>query len=122
MKKEGLLCFVYRADGRDCTNNGATAKAKEVVLMSADGPFEPSPDTPALYMAVWYGRLIACPVDLEKEYPKRRDVRGDCSIDHLGGFMFGGNYISTSDSRFSDCFRKRRMEGPYPIPVFDRKE
>lgn len=119
--KSGLLVHVLRSPLGDCTNGGVSSKKNGFTLMPGarktaayeGGPFQPSPDTPALYLAKWYGRLLACPEDFEASNGRSPDMRDDCSVNSLGGYMFGGNFIYSSDSRFP-C--------EYPIPIFDRKE
>jgi len=115
--EKGLMCFVLSARGLgDCTNGGLSSKFDAAVLIKNGeelGPFAPGAELPALYVANWYGRMIACPANLETLYPRARNTREDCSIEHLGGWMFGGNYIETSDSRFPN---------EYPIPIYDRRE
>jgi hypothetical protein len=114
MNAKGLLAWVYRTPGPDCTAGGITAKHNAVVLLGTDGSFEAKPDgPPGLYLARWYGRLIACPEDLERLYPKKHNSREDCSIESLGGWMVGGNFVYTCDSR---------MPGKAPIHVYDRRE
>jgi hypothetical protein len=106
---KGLLVNVYRAvDGRDCTNGGVTSTHAllTAVELGVDGPFEASNDRPAVHLGRWMGRLIAVPEDL----PRRADSHAFAS---LNGWMFGGNFIYTSDSRFP---------GESAVPVFDRRE
>lgn len=125
---KGLLVEVIRpASGYDATAGGVSSKAVHLVLVKNGaelGPFEPTPDSPALYLAKWCDRLVACPENLEEKYPPRprergsvrfSDVLGDRTIEYLGGWMFGGNFIYSSDGRFS------AVSG-YPIPIYDRKE
>lgn len=112
-RQAGLLCHVYRWRLGDCTNGGVSAGNDCFVLVGAEGPFEPNDRHPALYLARWYGRTIACPEDLEAAYPLRRNQRDDCSIEHPGCWMFGGNFIYSSDSRFPT---------KAPIAVYDRRE
>jgi len=114
MAEKGLLAWVYRSRALgDCTNGGITAKADRVVLIGTPGSFEPDAKAPALYLAKWYGRTIACPENLEARYPKRRNERDDCSIEHLGAWMFGGNFVYSSDARYPERA---------PIHVYDRRE
>ena len=122
--EKGLLVNVYRNSLGDCTNNGVSSKFNSLTLVSDEKGsqvFDAREDRPALYVAKWYGELIACPENLEATVANdcqehlKRIVREDSrsSIKHLNGWMFGGNFIYSSDSRFPD----RR-----PIAVFDRRE
>lgn len=117
---KGMLVFVLRSpDLGDCTNGGASSKATRFVLIGKGVPeiFAPSEASPALYLAKWYGRDVACPENIEERYPRREGQRDDCSVSHLGAWMAGGNYISTCDSRMSEL-----LGHSYPLPVYDRKE
>lgn len=123
---KGLLVSIYRSAGGDCTNGGVSSKADDAVLIKNGvelGPFSAESSPPALYLAKWCDRWIACPENLEVKHPPRprpgtRDVLrlGDRTIEYLGGWMFGGNFAYTSDSRFSVAV------GAYPIPIYDRRE
>lgn len=101
----GLPVYVLRhADGSDCTMNGASSKHNSFTLTSVDGvpvegPFEPSKESPEIRIVegAVRGRFHAVPV----------------SIPANVWSMAGGNYITTSDSRFP--FN-------YPVPIHDRVE
>lgn len=109
---KGLRVSVYRnaewGPGVDCTNGGISSKHNQFVLVGNGMPeiFEPREDAPAIRlikrrvmgMEFW----IAAPLDADT------DGRSAGSP-----YMFGGNFIYTSDSRFP-CRE--------PIKVFDRKE
>ena len=94
-----LMVWVYRSPGLgDCTNGGISARHDRLLLQCPDGPEEVAPgDERLLCLVDRGGHLHAEPVTR----PQGR----------MAGPMFGGNYISTSDSRFG---------APYPIPVHDR--
>jgi hypothetical protein len=104
--KRGLVVHVLRPSHGSSTNGGVTSKHHEFVLTGdgVEGPFEPTAELPELKLVRRrlggrYGEYLhAEPV----EKPS-----GMC------GPMFGGNYITSSDSRFP---------GIYPIPVHDRYE
>lgn len=94
------------ADGCDCTNGGVTSAkrgAKSVILLGVDGPRSES-DNPNEVCLTLVRRMIggreyihAVPAGISKHT------------------MFGGNFIFTSDSRFTSI-------SPYPIAVHDRVE
>lgn len=112
--EKGLLGFVYRNGKTDTTNGGVSSKHDQLVLVTQEAEiFEPSPDMPALYLAQWYGRTIACPQNLEADIGKVRSQRPDSSVDHLGCWMFGGNFVYSCDGRWPT---------KAPIPVYDRME
>jgi hypothetical protein len=108
---KGLMVHVLRsARLGDCTNGGVSSKVDAVVLVGPgiDPVFEAREDMPALYLGEYMGRKIVTPEPLNGRA--------------LGGvsgkwWMFGGNFIYSSDSRFA-CL----TPGAYPIPVYDRYE
>lgn len=108
----GLMVTILRpADGSDCTNGGVTGRHIHAVLVDAEGPFEPTPDMPGLRLV----RRTIC----GEPYLHAVPVDGPEGDDGLGprnvGPMFGGSFITSSDSRF-------RAVNAYPIPVHDRWE
>ena len=97
---KGLLVYILKNGSLgDCTNGGLSSKVDKAVLIGCGMPeiFEPSEDAPALYLKEWYGSYKAVP-----------------SLDD-SGYMFGGNYVETSDSRFSTICG-------HPIKIHDRQE
>lgn len=101
---KGLIVRVYKTDLGDATNGGPSSKFSSFTLIDPmiEGPFEPSDNIPELVLV-------------------RRQLGGSEYIHavpaSLAGkqTMFGGNFIYTSDSRFS-------VVSKYPIPVHDRIE
>lgn len=104
LPERGMLMFVYRTEGRDTTAGGVTYMHDKVVLVGKGVPqiATPSKDAPAVYLDERDGRYdpIARPVDMKQG----------------GTYMFGGNFIYTSDSRMSS------INGGHPIKVHDRFE
>jgi hypothetical protein len=110
---KGLLVTVYRNGGKgifdgDTTNGGISSKHDKFILVGdgVEEVFSATEDTPAIRLIKRriMGRefWIAAPLDAKFE-------------GEGGGFpyMFGGNFLYTSDSRFpSDA----------PIKIFDRLE
>lgn len=106
---QGLLVFTLRdASGVDCTNRGLSSKHAKFVLCGEGLPeiFEPSADSPALVLVNRQGfgmgkrgYWTAYTAD-ENGQPRRHG-------------MFGGNYVTTSDSR---------RPFTYPVPIHDRFE
>lgn len=104
--EKGLMVYVYRtATMPDCTNRGLTCLHNRLLLVG-NGPDTPREDLPALYPAYneTYKRFAAFPTKQGAE----SYTRG-----HHSGYMFGGNFIYTSDSRFPS---------KTPIAVHDRVE
>ena len=106
----GLIVSVYTNKSRDmdCTNNGVTNRFTRLCVDNVEGPFDPSDDCPAVVLTKGYMDGTAMLVPLE--------TRGKHS-------MFGGNYASTSDSRFGRAVEKitgNRFYGA--VAVHDRVE
>ena len=145
---KGLHCSIYRAASfPDCTNRGVTGSTvghKSVTLIGdgINGPFEPSEDSPAIWLdykldptSVIAGQLSIASVSWLRELGlvKKSGAQTECFaedwtskhrivnvvarvLDENGKprrGMFGGNYIQSSDSRFPTTA---------PIPVHDRFE
>lgn len=106
MPKSGMLVDIYRnADDYDCTNNGLSSKernAKRAILLDI-GPFEPKdhPEFPVFKID-------------RRDWPKN-SIRA-VPEDGPDGYMFGGNFLYSSDSRFA------KLNHGFPIPIHDRKE
>lgn len=103
---KALPVYVYRSPRLgDCTNGGISASSDRLLLICEDGFVDAKTDDPTLLRLV--KREFGGGVYLHAE-PVNPD-RGEKVL----GPMFGGNYVSTSDSRFPS---------DYPIPVHDRYE
>jgi hypothetical protein len=101
MKKLGLICELYR-DSYNCPLNKFD-NVKKVIVPIEGGVFDPNEETPAVTIVrrnLSHGEYIhAEPADkLPGEW-----------------FAFGGSFIYTSDSRYSEQINK------YPIPLHDRR-
>ncbi len=137
---KGLHCSII---GRDCTNGGITSGRSGAVLAGdgVSGPFEPSYDTPLLWLeydlepqGAAGGYLMVASVSwlaalgltakaanqfscLASDWSSKHKIVRVKAVPIIDGKprsgMFGGNFITTSDSRWP-------MTGP--IPVFDRFE
>ena len=102
---KGLSVEIYRNSLGDCTNNGLSSKAKNLVLVGEeiDGPVTITNDEDCLVL-----------VHLEDYYGVPYSVAIPKSIVESGKrSMFGGNFCYTSDSRFP-------LDNP--IKIFDRVE
>ena len=116
--RTGILASIYRAIHMgDCSNHGLSSKFHTVVMVSGEdtlgnsnpvyiyGPFYPDPKTPAVELRQnQFGDVFAIPV--EAPHGKDRAMA-----------QFGGTYIATSDSRFSQSVL---VYGA--IPLHDRWE
>jgi hypothetical protein len=103
----GLLAWIYDSPLGNCSNKGLSSKFKEVCIVNVDGPFSPSEKTPAVRLVKRkWGNIVAIPVGLEDS-----------------GTMFGGAYVATSDSRFSQAVEKLSgYEHGFPVALHDRVE
>ena len=110
----GLLVSVYKdSSGTDCTNGGVSSKdIKGLCLTNVSGPFNPSDDYPAAILVVrHFGFGSALSIVPEENFK--------------GQHMFGGNYASTSDSRFGEAAREMLDGEQYwigAVPIHDRAE
>lgn len=109
----GLLVSVYKSGGTDCTNGGITSTdIKGLCVTNIDGPFTPSEDYPAAVLVVrhfGFGSVLS--IVPEENFN--------------GQHMFGGNYASTSDSRFGEAAREMLDGEQYwigAVPIHDRVE
>ncbi len=103
MERRGLHCNVYRlADGTDFSNQGITSHVTEVVLTGPGVPriFAPDERCPELVLEMRHGTLVARPAAARPP--------------GHAGWMFGGNFIYSSDGRFPTPHQA--------IPVHDRSE
>jgi len=104
-KQQGLSVDVFR-HGTDSTNGGISGKVDSFTLLDdsiENAPFEPSEKSPAIKLV---RRTIG-----DRVYVHAEPLE-ECPSNKIG-YMFGGNFIFTSDSRFPN---------DYPIPIHDRSE
>jgi hypothetical protein len=95
---------------KECSNGGISSRVEAVCVINADGPFEPKADRPAVMLCKHAGHVVARPVD-----PETGKV--------IEGVMFGGAFISTSDSRFRQAVESLLGRPFYgAIPLHDRVE
>lgn len=118
----GDMAYVYRqvarqhADGsahmQDSTNGGWSSKFNVVVVTNAGGVFEPSKEMPGV-------RLVKHRTMNHVFAVSERDIAAGKWT------MFGGNYLSSSDSRFKEAVRKLLGDPDAfvgAIPIHDRYE
>jgi hypothetical protein len=108
----GLHISVLRdaSHNGDCTNNGVSAQHTTLTLVGEgiNGPFEPSPDAPAVKLVK---RNLPGRSGQRIEYLHLEPV--DAGYNGGRWLMAGGNFGWTSDSRFPS---------DYPISIHDRFE
>lgn len=86
----GIRANIYRCSHGSCAPTGISESHQRVTVIGDNiaGPFEPNADAPAVKLVVrnLYGKRV---IHAEPVAP--------------GHYMFGGCYIATSDSRFSEA-------------------
>jgi hypothetical protein len=111
----GLFASIYRS-GFNSPNN-LLGGWKEVTIVNVDGPFDPSPDRPAVRLAMkGYGDPIVMPdIDYLHQLGSFTRVPDD---DHV---MMGGAFVWTSDQRFAQAIRDltNRDGGYFAVPLHD---
>lgn len=103
-----MLAYVYDSPLGNCSNNGVSAKFKQVCIINVEGPFDPKDDAPAVKLVKRerIGNVVCIPVGLEGK-----------------GTMFGGAFVHTSDSRFGEAVRKLSgYDHSFPVALHDRVE
>lgn len=100
----GLIANVYRDKGPDCSLHGVSEKADTVLVVGpgVSGPFGEKSDRPTLYLHWWHN--VPGSHDLPFLSP---------SPDPNAGYMSGGNFAYSCDSRFPSR---------QPIKIHDRME
>jgi hypothetical protein len=112
----GLSVSVYKFPLGDCTLNGISGRAADLCLVNVEGPSKPSPTQPAALLVRGNGRGLVKIVPAEW-----RDIGEWGPV--AGWTMMGGNYASTSDSRFHEAVRKITGNESYgAVPIHDRIE
>ena len=97
---------VYKCNLGDCSNGGLSSKVNEVYIPCASGFLNVEEDDPKLV------RIVTKDLGFSKHThaePVAEKPKGTV------GYMFGGTFIYSSDSRFRDIAQ-------YPIPLHDRVE
>lgn len=112
-----LIAYLYKHGyGRDVSNGGISSQFDTVVIVNADGPFEPSEKHAAVKLVRGYspGDVIAVPV---VETPD-----GGWEPERIQP-MFGGAYVASSDTRFRLAVEKLAGKTFYgAVPLHDRYE
>lgn len=91
----GIRLSIYKDRGRNYSNGGLSSKTDEVTLVGPGirGPFKPTPESPAVKV-VTYNTGSRKHVHIEPVEP--------CPAGYVG-YMAGGSYVATTDSRFSEA-------------------
>ena len=96
-----MLVFIYKNGNTDCTNKGISSDRDKIILVGegVEEIFEVGENEPCLELVkgVENGKCLHAKPMVEKRWT-----------------MFGGNFIYSSDSRFS------KLNNGNPIKIFDR--
>lgn len=122
----GINASIFKSTFGSCSNGGLSERHDRVCVVNAEGPFEPCDDIVAVMIikGAVPGALRCVPAKLSvTEWVADGD-----------GTMFGGCFVYSSDSRFSECQRSVYAEawGRLPlghdyavggaVPLHDRRE
>ena len=95
MKERALTCEIFKSHFGDCSNGGISSKYNEVYLLCPQGNVEIDLDNPPENLVKLERRELWG----EKHYYIR--PYKDCPSNKVG-YMMGGTFIYTCDSRFSE--------------------
>ena len=109
--RDYLTTYVLRDALGDCTNGGVSSRSNTLELFA-----------PHLSCAQVANYCLENGIDVNSVvklvYRENLDyIHAEPIVDRGRWYMFGGNYLKTSDSRFKDLTGIR-----YPVPVHDRTE
>lgn len=103
-----LPIHIYKHDNSSCSNNGISEKYNEAYLICNDGYIDINEDNlPKNLVKVVTKNVFG------EEYKHIEPYAEKPS--HKVGYMFGGCYCASGDSRF-------RKISKYPLPLHDRTE
>jgi hypothetical protein len=109
----GIYAKIYASDyGRDPLSVVASG-VQEVLVVNADGPFQPQPGDQLVRLEGGYAGAAVRAVPINANGSK------------APGLMFGGRYIASSDSRFGQAVERERGDGAQfygAVPLHDRLE
>ncbi len=110
----GLILGIYRRTSPGFTPHRSCAfkDVSEITIVNVDGPFDPKPDRPAAL-------LVAGPRGHPLVVPAVKDASG-AWVPVPGLRMMGGDFVSTSDSRWSEAVSKKAGVDWYgAVPLHD---
>lgn len=115
----GLIASIFKANGSDCSAGGISSERNEVCVVNVSGPFEPSEKLLPVMLTNGFGAGTARIVPAQQVAPG-----GERDWEPLEGHaMFGGCYVGTSDSRFTEAVENIVGHSFYgAVPLHDRYE
>ena len=114
----GLRVKILKDQYGDTSNGGASSRVGRLTITNVEGPFEPDATAPAAILK--HGVMGTIIVVLEN--PSMDKDNEDLLRRYVVGPMFGGSFITTSDSRFSEKLRDMGLYSHVAIPFHDRYE
>ena len=105
----GILVYVARTTLGDCTAGGISSTNDTLCVENINGPFNKDQNGPALYLTKGFQGTV------------KLITQRELDTGNVG--MFGGNFASSSDSRFSKAVEKvigQRFHGA--VAIHDRFE
>lgn len=113
----GLSLDLYRSTYE--SKNNVLAGWQRVVVTNVEGPVEPSPNMPAVFLTTnAFGNPIIRP-DMEFMHKMGSFVEDGIAVPVSGHMAHGGAYAATSDSRFSRALQDMGTHGYFAVPVHD---
>tara|TARA_R110000824_G_scaffold167884_1_gene344954 strand:- start:50 stop:430 length:381 start_codon:yes stop_codon:yes gene_type:complete len=116
----GLHANIYRSHYSDASNGGISSEHEQVTVVNCDGPFEPCDKYPPVMLVKGHHEFSIKIVPVDQ---KHLENTGEF-IPTKSWYMFGGTFVSTSDSRFSDKVSEIIGQRVYSqcVPFHDRTE
>lgn len=118
----GLIANIHKHNGQSCSLNGLSERFNDVVIVNADGPFDPTPTMPAVMLIRGpggNGHVIAVPAMLAARNDKAAQW---VEMTDMGSRMNGGTFIHSSDSRFHELVAKLGGQRGTAVSFHDRFE
>ena len=109
--RDFLTTYVLRDALGDCTNDGVSSRSDTLELFAPHLSFAQVADY-CLENGINMNKAVKLVYQANFDY-----IHAEPIVDRGKWYMFGGNYLKTSDSRFKDLTGIR-----YPVPVHDRTE
>jgi hypothetical protein len=112
----GLIIDIYRSADRtsDCTLGGLSSTATRLCLVNVEGPFNPSPGSPAAWLESHRNGIVRI---VPAVFQYGAWAKGEAH------YMMGGNYGATADSRMADaCERLTGAQWYGAVAIHDRCE
>jgi len=97
----GINAGIFHNPLGNCSNGGISSKHNKCCIVNAAGPFDPVDDCPAVLIVAGAvpGAVRAVPAVNDPSAP-------DGWKEQPGWNQMGGDFVYSSDSRFSECVRK----------------